>query len=216
MPSPISNEYTLRRLLLNTYQYMRNRFEYSRRDVLSSIQVKKVSVYDGKKPGEARTKFIITSSSYPQYSPYFKRVDSRGRSRSKQRSYKHQYDVTIQLDTLSIDVPVKLRTGAAKAWDFGPGGKARKGVNGRIIEGSNVTRGLNGDFFFRLSNLYAEHGVLFGRDFTNGPATTTNPKKIMFLDKHCLHVVQILMERGILLTGDDVPHEPLQGASNDD
>lgn len=216
MPVPITNEYTIRTLLLTTYQYKRNRLEYMKRDVLSTIQIQRVSVYDGKQPGQARTKYVVRSFSYPQYAPYFTKTDSRGRPRTKQRTYKHQYDVTIQLDKLSIDVPVKLRTGAAKAWDFGPRGKATKGANGRITEGTNVLRGLNGDFFFRLSNLYAEKGVLFGRDFTNGPATRTNPQRIMFLDKHAIRVITILMERGILSTGGIDPQDTEQGVTHED
>jgi hypothetical protein len=115
--------------------------------------------------------------------------------------YRHEYQVVIQLDKLSIDAPVKLRVGAQGRWDFGPGGKARKigrGRNIKIIEGSNVARGINADFFFRCSWLYHKEGILFGRDWTNRPPVVTNPKGILFLPKHALAVVEFLMNRGLL------------------
>lgn len=196
MPVPIQNDWTLRKLVQNTYHHMRNRFEYMRRDVIQRIRIKTVSVYDGKEPGQARTKYIIESTSYPQYPPYLTQTDARGRSRRRQRSYKHQYDVTIQLDRLSIDVPVKLRTGAERRWRFNS--RTRRLPNGRLEESENIKLGINGDFFFRLSFIYHEEGILFGRNYANGPPNQVNPKKIVFLDKHALHVVQTLMDRGIL------------------
>jgi hypothetical protein len=109
--------------------------------------------------------------------------------------------VTIQLDKLSIDVPVKLRTGSSRKWDFGPNGKTRKVKQGKsikIIEGSNVTNGRNGDFFFRLEWTYYQAGVLFGRNWTNGPPVQTNPRGILFMDKHSLAVTEYLMNTGYL------------------
>jgi len=153
MPSPIRNNWTLRRLINETHghQETRTRFDYQQRDMVKGIRIEKISVYDGKQPGEARTKFIIRSQSIPQYWPYYTKKDSRGRPRKRQIKYRHQYEVTIQLDHLSIDVPFKGRTGGYGKWDFGPNGRPKKikqGRNIKIIEGSNVARGLNGDFFF--------------------------------------------------------------------
>jgi hypothetical protein len=115
--------------------------------------------------------------------------------------YRHQYQVVVQLESLSIDVPVKLRVGSSARWDFGPSGKARKvkqGRNIKIIEGSNIVRGINADFFFRCSWLYHKEGILFGQNWTNGPPIKTNPRRILFLPKHALAVVEYLMNRGIL------------------
>ncbi len=198
MPSPIANNWTIRKLIQNTYNFFRNRFEYMNRDVLKSIRIKKINVYDGRDPGEARTTFIVESSSFPQYHPYYTKRDARGRERRYQRKYKHQFQVTIQLDRLSIDAPVKLRTGAARKWDFSPQARGYKNRNGEIVESKNVANGINGDFFFRLEALYHEEGILYGRNFTNGPARITNPMKVPFLDKHALRVVQTLLERGFL------------------
>lgn len=204
MPSPIRNNWTLRRLINSTYQHQetRTRFDYKQRDLVRVIRIEKTDVYDGKQPGQARTKFTIRTQSTPQYSPYYTKRDSRGRPRKRQMKYRHQYQVVIQLDKLSIDVPFKGRVGSQGKWDFGPSGKARKIRQGRsikIIEGSNVTRGLNGDFFFRNSYLWKREGILFGRDWTNGqPPIRVNPNMIVFAPKHFLAVVEYLMNQGIL------------------
>jgi len=155
MPSPLSNPHgwNLRRLITNTYLHLetRTRFNYKQRDMVRAIRIEKVSVYDGKNPGEARTKFIIKSQSTPQYFPYYQKLDSRGRPHKRQLKYRHQYDVTIQLDEMSIDAPVRLRVGSNRKWDFSMRGKTRKIKQGRvikIIEGSNIVNGINADFFF--------------------------------------------------------------------
>jgi hypothetical protein len=169
--------------------------------MVKGIRIEKIHVYDGKQPGEARTKFIIRSQSTPQYSPYYQKLDSRGRPHKRQMKYRHQYDVTIQLDHLRLDVPCKLRVGSSRKWDFGPSGKTKKIKQGRtvkIIEGSNVVNGRNGDWFFRCEWLYHREGCLFGRNWTNGPPVQTNPYGILFLPKHALACVQFLMERGYL------------------
>jgi len=203
MPSPLSGNYTLRRLIQNTYahQEFRTRFDYKQRDMVHGIRIEKTDVYDGKNPGEARTKFLVVSQSTPQYAPYYTKVDSRGRPRKRQMKYRHQYQVIIQLDKLSIDVPVKLRIGASRKWDFSPAGRPRKikqGRNIKIIEGTNVQNGRNGDFFFRCEWLYHNEGILFGRNWTNGPPVRTNPHGILFMPKHALAVIEFLMNRGYL------------------
>lgn len=201
MPSSIQNPggITLRTLITNTYVHVRSRFEYKERDVLKRVTIQKVSVYGGKAPGKDRTKYLIKSFSYPQYSPYYTKKDSRGRPRSKQKTYKHEYQITIQLDKLSLDTDrIKLRTGADAKWDFSSKGKSKKNSNGRVIEGSNIRRGLNGDHFFRLSFIRKEAGILFGRNFANGPPNKVNPKKILFLTKHELRVIEFLVDRGII------------------
>lgn len=205
MPRSIQNQnkITLRYLITNTYVNMPSRIKNMERDVLRSVTVQKVSVYDGRNPGEARTKYVIRSYSYPQYKPYYDGGKTKwGHPRSKQRTYKHQYDVTIQMEELSLDCDaIKLRTGADARWDFTKNGKGYwvgKGRQKHYIEGSNVKRGLNGDFFFRCSALYAQAGILFGRNFANGMPRKTNPNNVLFLDKHMLNVVKLLVDKGII------------------
>jgi hypothetical protein len=196
MPSPLRNPggLTIRKLVQNTYahQETRNRFTYKTRDMVKVIRIEKTDVYDGKNPGQARTKYTIRTQSTPQYFPYYTKKDSRGRSRKRQMKYRHQYMVIIQLDKLSIDVPFRGRVGSLGKWDFSPAGQPRR-VNGKVIEGTNVQRGLNGDFWMRCSWCWKQAGILFGRDYTNGPPVKANPHGIIFAPKHMLAVIEFLM-----------------------
>ena len=205
MPSPLSNPggWTLRRLIQNTHAHAatQTRFEYKTRDMVKVIRIEKTDVYDGKNPGEARTKYTIKTQSTPQYWPYYTKRDSRGRYRKRQIKYKHQYSVTIQLDKLSLDAPPKILVGSSAKWDFGPAGRVKKIKQGRtvkIIESSNYVRGINADFWFRCMWLYHKEGILFGKNWTNGPPIQVNPQGILFLPKHALAVIEYLMNRGIL------------------
>jgi hypothetical protein len=170
--------------------------------MVKGITIEKISVYDGKAPGDARTKFIIRTSGYPQYSPYYVRKDARGRLRKKQMKFRHQYQTTIQLDEMSLDVPFKFRVGGQGKLDTGPKGKARRIKSGRtyrIIESSNVIRGINGDFYWRLSALCKREGVLFGRDWTNGKMPiVVNKTMTVFFPKHALAAIELLCNRGYL------------------
>ena len=197
MPAKIANEWTLKKLIQNTYMHMRNRFDYKKRDVLKGIRIKKVYQYNLSK-NVMRTTYVIESYSYPQYRPYYTGKDIRGRDIKYQRTYKHEYDVTISLDRLSINVPVKLRLGSDAMWDFSEKGKTKKLPNGRLEEGTNIKRGINGDFFFRCSWLYARDGILYGKNKANGPPVKANPKMVVFLPKHILNAVEVLMNMGIL------------------
>ena len=189
-------------MIQNTYHHKRNRFDYKERDVLKTIQIQEINVYDGKAPGEARTTFRIISRSYPQYRPYYTGRDVRGRPIQFQRTYRHQYEVIIQCDSLDIDDDrIKLRTGADAKWDFSSRGKGKWVGTGRqrkFIEGRNIQRGLNGDHFFRLSFIRKEAGILYGKNYAGWFPKQTNPKGIQFLTKHELRVLEVLMNRGFL------------------
>jgi hypothetical protein len=206
MPSPLSNPggWTLRRLLTNTYahQETRTRYDYKTRDMVKVIRIEKTDVYDGKNPGQARTKYTIRTQSTPQYYPYYTKKDARGRYRKKQIKFRHEYQVIIQLDKLSIDTPFRGRVGAMGKWDFSPRGKDRRIKQNRtfkIIPGTNTIKGLNGDFFFRCSYAWKRNGILFGRDWTNGqPPVHVNPKQTVFAPKHFLSCVEYLMNTGKL------------------
>jgi hypothetical protein len=206
MPSPLQNPHgwNLRRLISNTYAHKetRTRFVYKQRDMVKGIRIEKISVYDGKSPGEDRTKFIIRTRSTPQYAPFYTKRDTRGRPRKRQMKHHHYYEVTIQLDSLSLDAPPKIRVGGQGRWDMTPAGRDRRVKKGRtfvIIPGTNTVKGLNGDFHWRLENLFKREGVLFGRDTTNGqPPIRVNPHMILFLPKHALAAIELLMNRGYL------------------
>jgi hypothetical protein len=202
MPSPLSNPsgWTLRRLLTNTYFHAetKTRYDYKTRDMVKVIRIEKIDVYDGKNPGQARTKFTIRTQSTPQYYPYYTKKDSRGRSRKRQLKYRHYYQVIVQLDKLSINVPFRGRVGALGKWDFSPRGRSQR-IKGKVIEGTNIQRGLNGDFFFRCSYVWKNNGILFGRDWTNGqPPVRVNKREIVFAPKHMIACIEYLMNTGKL------------------
>lgn len=210
MPKALSTTWTIRKVIQNTrtHSETKNRFDYKVRDMVRAIKIEKVSVYDGKNPGEARTKFTIRTQSTPQYYPYYTPKDSRGRPHKRQFKYRHSYQVIIQLDELSIDVPFKARLGALGKWDFSPAGRAKivkekspraKKAKRTLVESTNVLRGLNGDFFFRCSYVWKNNDILFGRDWTNGqPPRKVNPNEIVFFPKHVLAVCEYLMNIGKL------------------
>lgn len=202
MAAPVWNaEWTLRRLLLNTFAHadVANRFDYKDRDVLRGIRIEKRTVHDGTSPSKSWVVYRVVSSSYPQYSPY---LSSRNRQMgTMQRRYRHSYEVVISLQRLSIDSPLKIRTGANRKWDFSPQARAKKMSNGVVRESLNVQRGLNGDHFLRLEWVRHEVGILFGRCYANGPPIHTNPQKIQFLTKHELRVIEQLINHNILGQG---------------
>lgn len=204
MPRSIRNPegWTLEKLVQNTHHHFENRFEFKDRDVLKSIQIREVSVYNGKEPGKDRTKFIIESSSYPQYRPYYTGRDVRNRPIQYQRTYKHHYDVILQMDKLSLkDDRIRIRTGSDRKWDFSNKGKGHwigKGRQRKFIEGTNIRNGINGDHFFRLSWIRKEAGLLYGRNYAGWFPKITNPHGLQFLTKHELMVIEVLTNRGIL------------------
>ena len=200
--------YTLRYLIYATYTFWRSRERNAKRDMIKVLQVQKVSVYDGKNPGEARTKYVIRSQSYPQYYPYFQSKDVRGRDHTKQRTIHHEYDVTIQMDTLHIDSVFKYRTGAdcrvlfgaahRSQWADRPKNASRTWQRRLIKEDDNVKRGRNLDFFFTFEYVLHRSGNLFGRNWTNGPPSKRNPKHLPGLDKHSWNVVQYMITHGLI------------------
>ncbi len=196
--SLIQNRWTLKKLIQNTYlhEYSKTRLEYKIRDLVRTVRVEKRNEYQIRE-NMWRTSYRVTTQSYPNYYPYYTPRDSQGRRRQTQRTYKHTYETIIQLDKLSINTPVKLRLGSDKKWRFNS--KTRRMPNGRVIESDNVKNGINGDFFFRCEYLYKKEGILFGRNWTNGPPTKVNPNGIIFLPKHLLAVVETLMNYGVLL-----------------
>lgn len=206
LPSNLAGTWTLKQLMQITYKYYYSRFDYMKRDVVkSAIKVTQISVYDGKNPGEARTRFLIKSSSYPQYRPYFTGFDKRGRKIRYQRTYKHTYDIILQLDKLSLNCPFKMRIGSARMYNFNPPKnliRSKKNPKGKYLSVGDYNievLGINPDFFFRLDFIYWTEKILYGRHFAKWmPKRETNKYGLPFLTKHCIWVIKVLMERGIL------------------
>jgi hypothetical protein len=204
MPSKLKGIWSINSILQITSEYYQNRFSNMIRDIpASAITIKKITVYDNKNLGEARTKFILSSYSWPQYWPYFTKYDNRGRLRTYQRTYKHEYEVTIQLNSLNInDQGIKLRTGADRKWisNISPSLiKSKKNPYGQYLSlgDFNSKMGINGDFFWRISYVRKIEDSLFGRNFAEGFPFKTNPHGINFLTKHELKAVISLLEAGI-------------------
>jgi len=197
MPVLIKNEWTLKKLIQNTYHHLPNRFVYKLRDYVKAISIEEVREYDVR-VNQKRTYYRITSRSWPQYWPYYTKKDLRGRGRGYQRTYLHKYESIIQLDKLSINVPFKGRVGSDKRWRFGKSDRVKKLPNGRVQEGLNQKLGINGDFFFRCSWVWKQQKILFGRNWADGPPKKVNPKFITFAPKHYLAVIEYLMNKGIL------------------
>lgn len=197
MPVLIKNDWTLRKLIQNTYHFYPNRFDYRVRDTVKAVSIEEVHEYDVR-VNQSRIYFRIKTHSYPQYYPYYTKTDLRGRPRKYQRTYGHEYQVILQLENLSVNVPFKGRVGADKRWRFDREGRPRKMSNGRVKEGTNQILGINGDFFFRCSWVWYHQGILFGRHWTNGPPNKVNPRMITFAPKHFIAVIDFLLKKGIL------------------
>jgi hypothetical protein len=202
MPSKLQNNWSISALLQVTQQLALNRFEYAARDVVrSAVHIQKITVYDGKDPGTgSRTVYKVRSKSWPQYYPYLTQKDSRGRARTYQRTYFHEYDVIISMDFLTLITPIKIRTGADKKWIFNPNPaliKSKTNKYGQYLSVGdyNAKMGINGDMFFAHSFNRKIEGCLYGRNYANKA-----PEKYptCFLTKHEIVVIETLMESGTL------------------
>lgn len=206
MPSKLRGEWTIAKVLAMTYRYFNSRFDYLARDVIkSSIQIKETKVYDGRSPGEMRTRYDIITASYPQYYPYFTKHDSRGRPRTRQRTYRHQYTTILQLDKLSMDVPFKSRVGANRKYQFDVAPqliKSKSNPHGRYLSVADFNiaeKGINPDFYFCFEFVYSAENCLFGKCYSQQwPDERHNRYRIPGFTKHQLHVVLALMNYGIL------------------
>ena len=206
MASKLKGKWTIKSLLEITYRYYKNRFRFMKRDVVrSSIKIQEVKVYDGKNPGEARTKYLITTQSYPQYKPYFTGRDKRGRSIKYQRTFKHKYDTIFQMDKLSINSPVKYRCGANRKWQESVSKsqiRSKSNPKGRYLSVADyniMKKGINPDFYFRVEYIAYKEDCLFGQPYALGiPEKSTNKHGLPFLSKHAIWIVQTLMAKGIL------------------
>ena len=215
-------DYTLREAMLLTHQYVPNRYTFKERDVVKKIIVKEIkSVNRHDLPGQPRayTKYTIESKSYPQYPPYFSPRNNNGRS--YQRSVSHKYDVIFEADTLSLNTTEwKMRLGSGRIWNSHPPQAMIKSLYRQnrlswspqkkrehrrkakyldIGDYNSREKGINADFIFRQSYARFTHGHLFGRNYYGNIPSRLNPTNIVFLTKHEINFIEILMRRGILL-----------------
>lgn len=218
MANIIHGTYTIKDVIMKTWQFYGNRFEYRERDVIRRITVQEIRVLNPDRPGEPSIKYRIMTRSYPQYYPY-----NKGRASGvRQRMHFHDYESIIELDRLSLNtVHWKARLGSPKNWENHP----PQGIIHSIYR-ENLNRwsrdqirrhresrhtylnvgdynakknGINGDFYFRCAWPYQKYGHLYGRRYNNNlPTPVTNPNEIVFFPKHLLRVIEVLMNNGVL------------------
>jgi len=228
MPPAIHGTFTLRQVLYFTQQYAKTRFKHYERDVVKRIIINKIKRYEPDRVGGPSILFQIESKSWPQYNPYYTKRDKRGRLRSYQRTISHYYDCILQFDRLSIDTKYwKGRVGSGKIWDSHPPQKFIKQVyketrakwkkryspeelkkiikrhKGRakyldVGDYNSQVKGINGDFTFRCSFAWWKAGHLFGRNYYGNVPSSLNPKGVVFLPKHMINFIQILLAKGVL------------------
>jgi hypothetical protein len=173
MASPLKGKWTLKLLMKHSYALKegRERYDNMRDDRVHSVRIEKTDVYGERQEGEARTKYTIFSL-----------------------SENSSYLVTLQLDRLSLNVPFKARTGAGGLWKNSKNQKAQENPKSLPYTAYRISP----DFQFRLEYVFAEEGILFGRRWSKLPPVKTNPKKLVYMDKHFLSTVKYLMKMGIL------------------
>lgn len=108
--------YTLRQVYTYTYESFRNRFTYMERDVLKSIKVQEIKDYADIRDGSPTIKYRILTSSYPQYAPYFTKSKKKPKKANSQRKVKHQYDLTLVLESLDLNARFTFREGSQRKW----------------------------------------------------------------------------------------------------
>jgi len=221
-------DYTLKQVIGFTYMYFKSRFAYKERDVVKNITIKQVKQINIKDPSRPQIKYVIESKSYPQYGKYKPKTKGAktqkniahyydvvlemdemslsttnwvlrvGSGKKWQKKPSQNLVKTLYPETkkrLKKLATVKKNTTYKQLVE-----KHKK--NAKYIDVGDYNSqvlGLNGDWIFRCDYPYYFHGHRFGRNYYgNIPTKETNPKMIVFLPKHALNIVEILMKKGIL------------------
>ena len=112
-----TGQLTIRQVLLNTKRNFESRFDNYFRDILPSrIKIVNKKIYKKDRLDMYDEKLEIISFSAPQYKPYTNHLKN---PLSKQRKYKHSYDIVIQLakddkGEFSLDSKISWRVGSYK------------------------------------------------------------------------------------------------------
>lgn len=217
----VNNKYSLRDLMLLTYESSEfsNRYKYAERDCIKSIVIEQRIKLKTDRLNQVETKFRIKSFSYPQYGNYLKLVNKK-RGYKTQRTVRHQYDVIIELDRLSINTKVfKLRVGSQKypqkapqhlidsiyrenlkKWSKDKIFQHRKIKHSYVNSGDweSSVLGINQDWLYRSEFVMSKLNLLYGVCRAQTAPVETNSSMLPFLNKHILNVLQVLLKRGIL------------------
>ena len=200
-----------------------NRFDYMDRDVLKTIRVRLIYRYKKDRKNQPEKKFIVTTSSYPQYLPYIKEKQKRSK---KQRKVKHQYEITLQLENMDWNSRVMWRTGSQRKWVkdsqipwtkikelhstvrerfiklYGKGTKKYKDAIKKhkrrakwISKGDYISKqlGINGDWYWRVQPRAYKTGQVYGLVWER-----ESKDKDIFFDKHFLRLIESLLKRRII------------------
>lgn len=116
---------------------------------------------------------------------------------SKPISYKkndsiniHKFPVTIVFENLEMGImsPFKWRTGSEKGWV-----KKLPTLNSKEIANVNIRNQSQGQFLFELEWVLRSKNLLYGKCRANRPPAKTNPKGLVFMDKHLLFVTEKIL-----------------------
>lgn len=126
MPTVINGSFTVQQALENTRKYFKTRMKNAKRDKVKVVKVKQVKYFKKDRKNMPLVKYIIETRSIPQYKPYFTGKDSRGRKRKSQRKVKHNYDLTFEIDQMTIYSPNwRLAVGSMRIWKKAPQNKVK-------------------------------------------------------------------------------------------
>lgn len=221
MPTVIRGKFTLEEVIKRTYDEWENRFDFYKRDLVKRITIKEVKTYTPDRLNVPTTKYVVETKSWPQYRPYYTAKDSRGRPRKYQRTTSHTYDTVMQFDRLSVKTRNwKARVGSGRKWNSRPSQSqihsiyrdnlkrwskekiaAHRKKKHKYLDVGDYNaqvNGINGDFAFRCSHAYWKHGHLFGNSYKKEEVSQWNPRAEVFLPKHLINILTILMQKGIL------------------
>ena len=208
---------TLRQVWDLTYQNKRNRFEFKERDVIKKVDVEEIVSLSIDRLDQPMKKFRITSYSYPQYKPY---VNVKGKKSKNQRTVRHQYDITLELESLNFDSRFFWRCGSQRKWPNKIPQKSIKTIRRETMQrwkekypdprrlrqiikrhkknasyldnGDYISQeyGINGDFYWRIQPILYSKGMLFGRAW-NKDIPKDNK---LFFDKHTINIILWLLK----------------------
>jgi len=208
----------------NTYN---NRFEYAKRDKVKTLRIKEIKTLDPNRPGRIKTKYLIESRSKPDYYPYKYRSKKRdgSKGRYRRRNIEHFYDVVLEIDRLSINVPFRARLGGLKKWDSHPPQseikqiytetkekwikrygekeakekiakhKRKKNLYLDVGDYNSRVRGLNGDAVARWHPILWSIDSLWGRTYLELGLPKSND---IFFPKHFIAMIDVLLRANIL------------------
>jgi hypothetical protein len=174
----VKSNLTLRQIINSSYTGpYTNRFDNAVRDVKRRARIDTVKHWKVRMVNELPERYMVTTYRISVVS-----INPEGKV--------SKYPVIILLDYLSVDAPVKLRSG---------------GFGKYTDRGTMDVKRIMPDFYFTFMWVYKKYGILFGRDTTNGkPPVKSNPKQAIGMDKALWGTVIDLVASGFLGKGDEV------------